>query len=140
MSCNKITNTCPDSTNARCVDYEGNIPEISKLYEQGCINTHETTEDTYELVEKLYDQIDMSELGNDCIEYPLPKYAKTVVKVLEEKVCSLIGRVDTLEDTHICDIDITGCNFDFGELVDPCGDPITTLGQLLQIIINELQQ
>ena len=35
------------------------------------------------------------------------------------------------------ELDITGFNLDFDCLVDPCGDPITNLKTLLQLLINQ---
>jgi len=54
-----------------------------------------------------------------------------------DEICSLKTRVNTLENLDFCETDITSCEFSFGNLVDSCGDDITTIKQLLQALIDD---
>lgn len=140
---NKIKNTCGEKTYATCTYYETLVPEFSSLTGQDCNTIEETTEDTYTLIGEIKDEIDLSGLdGGTCeLVYDLDLNDKVVVKNVlkkyEEEICLLKSRVLELETTAICNIDITSCEFtDLG--VDPCGSPITTLGQTLQYILTQI--
>lgn len=145
---NKVKNTCGEKVYATCVYYEEVVPAFSDdsitrtttYVDADCITLEETTEDTYTLIGAIKDEIDLSALGEDCLSY-VQEGGKTIVKNVlikyEEEICSLRDRVKVLEDTAICNIDITGCNFtDLG--VDDCLNPITTLGETLQYILTQI--
>jgi hypothetical protein len=140
---NKVKNTCGEKVYATCVYYEENVPVfsgLSSLVEAGgCVTLEETTDDTYELIGAIKDEIDLSELGEDCLSY-VQEGGKTIVKNVlikyEEEICLLKARVLELETTAICNVDITECGLTLG--VDDCDNPITTLGQLLEYILTNL--
>lgn len=143
MGCREETsNICIETTDARCVDYTGKTNSRSEI-KTGCVNQHMVNEELYTQIEGLSSEIDTgipSLTETPCIEYTqtdgkvLPR---TVMKKHREEICSLKDRVHTLEVTNYAEMDITDFGLDFKCLVDPCGDPITNLGQLLQIIINK---
>lgn len=134
---NKVKNTCGEKVYATCVYYETVVPAFSSLTEQDCNTIEETTEDTYELIGAIKDEIDLSALGADCITYGVtPKIVKNVLLKYEEEICDLKAKVLVLETTAICNVDITGCGLTLG--VDDCDNPITTLGQLLEYILTNL--
>lgn len=135
MACgSKINNTCVETTYAPCTIYQGEIPTYSPLVDSTCVNIEETTEDTYSFITDIREQTDLSELGANCLTYIPDPEGRTVVKNVllkyEEEICLLKQEVENLKTQAICDKDITSC-VDTSSLVDPCGDPITTLGQLL---------
>jgi hypothetical protein len=136
-NCNKIKNTCPDSTFATCVDYENTLGDNTKL-NQPCITLDDTTKDLYELVDDLFDKVDLSEVPNDCLSYIGDKDIKKVVQKYEEEICMLKEKVATLESTAICDMSIEPCDLELGSLVDSCGEVPTTLKGLLQTMITQI--
>ena len=142
---NKVKNTCGEKTYATCTYYEEVVPAFSSLAEEDCITLEQTTDDTYTLIGEIKDEIDLSDLtggGAPCnLTYAPDENGNTVVKNVllkyEEEICLLKAKVKALEETAICNIDITGCDFtDLG--VDECLNPITTLGELLQYILTEI--
>jgi len=139
-NCNKIKYSCSgDAVFATCTSYESDLPEFSEI--SGCPNIEETTTELYELVGELRDQTDLSELGEKCISYTKVEgkiFVKNVLLKMEEEICTLRERADELENTDICDKDITSCNFDFGTLVDSCGEKPQTLGATIQLILDTL--
>ena len=150
---NKVKNTCGEKVYATCVYYEEVVPAFSDdsitrtttYVDADCITLEETTEDTYILIGGIKDEIDLSDLtggGAPCnLTYAPDENGNTVVKNVllkyEEEICLLKAKVKALEETAICNIDITGCNFtDLG--VDDCLNPITTLGETLQYILTQI--
>lgn len=138
---NKIKHTCGEKNYATCIHYEGNVPVFSGLASLveagGCITIEETTEDQYDILEDIKSEIDLSSLGEACIEYDVdPKTVKSVLLQYEQEICNLKDRVNTLETTAICDINITDCGLDLP--TDPCNssNTISTLGQLLQYLLT----
>ena len=131
---NKVKNTCDGVRPADCIEYESNVNINSSLNPQSCKSIGETTQDIYEQLE----DINLSELGENCLEYVTEDgriKVKTVLLKYEEEICLLKNKVEELENRPICSMPIGDC-VDINGLVDPCGDPITTWGQLIQILIN----
>ena len=141
----KTKHTCAEKNYATCIYYEPDlevgIPNFSSLFEQDCITIEDTTKDQYEILAEIKSEIDLSALGEEgsCITnyMPTPEEKIVVKNVLlryEQEICTLIQKVETLETTAICDIDITKC----GLLLpgDPCNNSITTLGELLKYLID----
>lgn len=140
MSCNnKISNLCIDSIKSGCVDNEAELGQNTKITET-CVTQTNVNKDLYDITDEIITNSDTSDLGNLCITYPLTDgiiTLKTVNSVNEQEICNLKDKVTELENKDFSSLDITGFGLDFNCLVDPCGDPITTLGQLLQILINQ---
>jgi len=135
--CDKIDDTCGKKINARCVDYEGEVNSQSDLDQEGCLSVASTTEDIYNQLEEIQESIDLSGLGEDCIEYTQAEEKLKVSEALlalEAKVCEL--DVEAPDCHPIFDADITCLNLDLDCLTtDPCDEPITTFKQLLQAMI-----
>lgn len=136
-NCNKIKNTCTDSTFATCVDYENTLGENTKL-DQPCITLDDTTKDQYELIDELFETLDLVDVPSGCLTYTGEPDLKKIIEKYEEEICTLKEKVETLETTHICDLPIEACNFSLGGLVDECGDVPTTWGQLIQTLITQV--
>lgn len=120
--------------NARCVLYEGYIPNYSKLIDEDCITLEETTEELYKNQEEILKSIDTSKLGKECIDYS--EFQETnILKVnealltIEKEICNLKKNIDD---------DNSSLELDFKCLVDPCNNNITSLNQLLQIMIDKI--
>jgi len=136
-NCNKIKNTCPDSVMAPCVDYQGALGENTKITSD-CVTIADTTEDLYEITDEIISDIDTSELGNECITYPSGLNASKALKTHEEEICELKSQIEVLQTTALCDMSIQGCGLSLGILTDACDEPITTFGQLLQAMIDQI--
>lgn len=139
---NKIKNMCGEKTYATCTYYELEVPAFSNLIGQDCITIEETTEDIYEAVGGIKSEIDLSDLGNDCLTYVLEEDGKKIVKNVlikyEEEICNLKDKVTQLENEAICNKIITDC-VDLTGIVDACNSPINTLGELLQYLLDNTQ-
>jgi|GEM_PF-2614762 len=136
---NKIKNTCGSPTYATCVEYEGELPEFSEI--EGCPVIEETTAELYTLIGKIKEETDLSALGDLCLTY-VQEDSKTIVKNVllkfEEEICTLKEKITTLENTGICDQSISGCDLDYDDLVDNCGNIPTTMAGVLQLILDNL--
>jgi hypothetical protein len=136
---NKIKHTCAEKNYATCVYYELEVPDFSSLVGEDCITLEETTEDIYELIGGIKSEIDLSALGEACIEYDVnPKTVKSVLLQYEQEICDLRAEVDTLKTTAICDIDITECGIDLSGINNNCSSPVTTLGELLAYLVDNI--
>jgi hypothetical protein len=132
---NKIKHTCAEKNYATCVYYELEVPSFSSLVGEDCITLEETTEDQYNLIGGIKSEIDLSALGQDCINYGInPKTVKSVLLKHEQEICDLKARVETLETTAICDINITECGLNLPD--NPCGGTFSTLGELLGYLLD----
>jgi hypothetical protein len=136
---NKIKHTCAEKNYATCVYYELEVPDFSSLVGEDCITLEETTEDIYELIGDIKSEIDLSALGEACIEYDVnPKTVKSVLLQYKQEICDLRAEVDTLKTTAICDIDITECGIDLSGINNNCSSPVTTLGELLAYLVDNI--
>lgn len=134
---NKIKHTCAEKNYATCVYYELEVPDFSSLVDQDCITLEETTEDQYNLIGGVKSEIDLSALGQDCINYGVnPKTVKSVLLKYEQEICDLKAKVQTLETTAICDINITECDLNLPD--NGCGQPFSTLGELLGYLLDNI--
>lgn len=140
MACNdKISNICVDPIKSTCVDYEGSLGENTTIKDE-CVTQHEVNEDLYTITDNIIENQDTSELGDLCLTYTITDgkiLPKSVFEVHEQEICDLKDRVQQLEGMDFGALDITGFNLDYQCLVDPCGDPITDLKTLLQLLINK---
>jgi hypothetical protein len=138
---NKIKHMCGEKTYATCTYYELEVPAFSELLDQDCITIEETTADLYEVVGGVKSEIDLSSLGNDCLTYVQEEGQNIVKNVLlkyEQEICDLKSKVSYLENEAICDKIITDC-VDLSGIVDACEQPINTLGELLQYLLDNTQ-
>lgn len=141
MSCSKIKQTCGDSLNATCVKYQTELPSFSGLGDCD-IRIEETTEELYNLIGAIKNETDLSALGNSCLEYVTVEgkvFVKNALLKMEQEICALKTKVQTLEEERLCNMSLEGCNLYFGDLVDTCSNPITTPTQLFQAIIDRIQ-
>jgi hypothetical protein len=136
---NKIKNTCVDKNYATCVYYELEVPTISSLVDQDCVTLEETTKDIYDILIKVKSDADLSSLGQKCLTYVLDaenkKTVKNVLLKYEQEICDLKDRVEVLETTAICDMDITNCGLNLPDTA--CDLPITKLGELLEYLLTQ---
>lgn len=143
MNCkNKIKHTCAGSTTfAMCTNFEGEVNSKSEYTNDECLSVEETTQDQYNQLEGIWNQIDLSELSSNCLDYITDEDDKIVVKNVllkfEEKICELEEKVTALETIAVCDLNISSCNIDWGTLADQCGEQPQTLAQAIQLLANQ---
>lgn len=134
--CNaKIKHTCATKNYATCIKYELDLPEFSEL--DDCVNLEETTEELYNFI----GESQLSELGDSCLEYVETEEGKIIVKNVllkfEEEICTLKTEVENLKTITLCNTNITNCNFNFGILVDSCGNQPTTFKEVIQLLLDQ---
>lgn len=140
--CNTVKQTCGQTSYATCTQYEGTVNPQSELAEDSCLDIEQTTQDLYDQMEEVKDQLDLSELGEACLDYVLEEgkiLVKNVLLLHEEKICELQERVTELETIDICNKSIVDCGLDLS-CIDllPCDAPILTFGDLMQAMINKI--
>lgn len=137
--CNKIEDTCGTKTFATCIDYESETNEVSPLKDDCAISVEEALNDIYTQLE----EINLSELGEKCLEYVETEEGRIIVKnallKFEEEICNLKDKVEELESTALCKSSIENCSLDFGTLVDSCGNTPTTFKDTIQLILDTIQ-
>ena len=138
--CNsKIKHTCGIITYSTCTAWEGDVNSQSDLVDETCLDQELIDQDQYNQLEEIWNQVDLSELGDACLEYLTDENDKIVVKNVllkhEEEICLLKNRVTELENRPICDMPLGDC-INTSCLTDPCGNDITTWGQLVQALVN----
>ena len=136
---NRVKQTCGSTNYATCISYETELPTFSEL--EDCVDLDQTTTELYSLVGGIKEEIDLSELGENCLEYLTDENDKIIVKNVllkfEEKICELEEKINTLETTAVCDLSISSCNIDWGTLADQCGEQPQTLAQAIQLLANQ---
>lgn len=137
MGChNRKKVSCGIKQYATCVYYEGCIPDFSELTNEDCVTLEDTTEDIYNHIEIIYENIDLSELGNDCIDYeeeePGKIKVKEALKKFEELICDIQEQLP--EETTFCP------DLDYGSLVDACNvsPTIDTQCKFNQFLLDQL--
>jgi hypothetical protein len=138
----KIKFTCGIPTQAECVSTEVTPNEESSLTEESCLSQEQVNEDVFAQLEKIWSQINLEDLGKECLTYTLEETKIVVKNALlkhEEEICLLKDKVTALEERQLCDFPLEGCNLDLGDLVDDCGEQPQTLKDLMQILINNNQ-
>ncbi len=133
-NCNKISHTCGERTYLICSEYEGTVNTDSSLIEESCLNGQEVVQDIYNQLENL----DLSALGELCLTYVQEDNKNIVKNVLlkfEEKICEYEQRITELENRPLCEMPLGDC-VDTKCLVDACNENISTVGQLLQALVD----
>lgn len=137
--CNKVEQTCGTPTYASCTEFEGTPNELSPLGDDCTLSVEEVLNDIYTQLE----EINLSELGETCLEYILDDEGRAVVKNVllkfEEEICSMKTQITALQTTDICNQNITSCDLDFGSLTTACDTPVSTLAEALQLILDTIQ-
>ena len=134
-NCNqKIKHTCGSIVFADCTSYEGTVNADSEFNENNCLSIEQTTQDIYNQL----DNLDLSALGELCLEYVQvsgKNIVKNVLLKFEEKICEYEERITELENRPLCEMPLGDC-VDTKCLVDACSENISTVGQLLQALVD----
>lgn len=132
--------SCGKKWYATCVFYEGYLPEYSELLNEDCVTTFETTEELYKTQENILEEIDLSNLGNNCITYDFAA-DENDIKVnealyqFEHEICELKAEIGEKEGSGF-----ENCSLDYGDLLDPCNEVpnITNQCEFNQFVIDKL--
>ena len=133
-NCNKISHTCGERTYLICSEYEGTVNTDSSLIEESCLNGQEVVQDIYNQLENL----DLSALGELCLSYVQENNKNIVKNVLlkfEEEICNLKEELELVKNRPLCEMPLGDC-VDTKCLVDACNENISTVGQLLQALVD----
>jgi hypothetical protein len=137
--CNsKIKQRCGVYIYSPCVKYEKEVPAWSSLFREGCLDIEQTTEDLYNNISLIKNEIDLSNLGEQCLIYPPSYKVKDVLLKYETEICELKQKVQALEETALCNTIITNCGFDLTGLETECETPISTFGDLVKAILTKI--
>ena len=137
-NCNqKIKHTCGERTYLICAEYESNVNADSSLVDVNCKNGEEVIQDIYNQL----DNLDLSELGELCLEYVQvsgKNIVKNVLLKFEEEICNLKEELELVKNRQVCDIPITECLPNLDCLTDACDNNITTLGEWMLAVQTKL--
>lgn len=143
-NCNqKVKYTCTGSTTfAMCTNFEGEVNPQSEYTTEDCLSLEETTQDQYNQLENIWNEINLSELGSQCLDYLTDENDKVIVKNVllkhEEEICLLKDRVLELENRQLCDFPISSCGIDLDCLSLPCDQSIATVADLFNALITKI--
>lgn len=127
---------CGTRTEAKCTYYKGYLPKYSKL-DKNCVVIEETTAELYKNQEAILKSIDTSKLTKSCIDYDVDDSNDSeegkiliveVLQKLQDEICEM--KEGSEEDNSL--------NLDFKCLETQCGNEITSLKDLLQVLIDEV--
>lgn len=137
-NCNQIKQTCGTTNFATCISFEGTPNNNSPLKEDCQLSVEEVLDDVYTQLE----QINLSELGERCLDYVLEDnkiIVKNVLLKYEEEICTLKQQVEDLQTISLCEQDLTACDLDFGTLVNSCGEVPSDFKSVIQLILDTIQ-
>lgn len=140
MSCrdNSATNSCIEQTFSTCIDHEAALGTNTKIT-SSCVTQSAVNTDLYAITDEIIANSSTEGLSSNCLTYPMTSGAITLRSAIEThgtELCSLRTRVTTLENRTLESFNISSLNLNLRCLVNPCGGSITTLGPLLQALID----
>ena len=116
------------------------LPEWSSLSTQNCVTLEETTEELYEEITDIKDELGNSELTGGCINFLSedPKQ-KDVNKAFQEKICEIseqLTKVSSPMNGLFCP------NLDYGDLIDPndCDGEPSNWCEFAQFVLDILKR
>lgn len=148
MACNdnKLKSNCGPKRFATCVYYESDIPEWSDLSEEQCVVIEETTEDLYNKVTELIDELNVEGFSTDCDKIEIEEVdgkitiqslLKTYLTLFELLLCDGESTDDSGTDGPSNDIDISDWGINLDCYKDVCSEPIKTLSELIKQIAEK---
>lgn len=135
-TCNNRKYSCGDKISSICTIYDGGLPTWSELNDELCVTIEETTEELYEQVSEIKENLDTSNLGEACLQYPNNENIKQkdVNLVFEKTLCDLLGIVKDSSNS------ILACDLNYEGLVEECDDIPKNFCQFAQFILDELKK
>lgn len=115
MSCQgKTKSRCGKKQYSACIFYEKDLPDFSEL--QDCVTIEETTEELYNLVGEIKEELDLSTLDNECLTFPSIVNLKSVLQLLITTMCQQKEQIEALQELtttmseQISDLQTNNCN------------------------------
>ena len=135
-TCNNRKYSCGDKISSICTIYDGGLPIWSELNDELCVTIEETTEELYEQVSEIKENLDTSNLGEACLQYPNNENIKQkdANLVFEKTLCDLL---DIAKDSSNS---ILTCDLNYEGLVEECDDIPKNFCQFAQFILDELKK
>ena len=135
-TCNNRKYSCGDKISSICTIYDGGLPIWSELNDELCVTIEETTEELYEQVSEIKGNLDTSNLGEACLQYPNNENIKQkdANLVFEKTLCDLL---DIAKDSSNS---ILTCDLNYEGLVEECDDIPKNFCQFAQFILDELKK
>ena len=135
-TCNNRKYSCGEKISSICTMYEGELPNWSELNNELCVTIEETTEELYKQVSEIKENLDTSNLGEACLQYPNNENIKQkdVNLVFEKTLCDLLGIVKDSSNS------ILACDLNYEGLVEECDDIPKNFCQFAQFILDELKK
>ena len=135
-TCNNRKYSCGDKISSICTIYDGGLPIWSELNDELCVTIEETTEELYEQVSEIKENLDTSNLGEACLQYPNNKNIKQkdANLVFEKNICDLLEIVK--DNTN----SVLACELNYEGLVEECDDIPKNFCQFAQFILDELKK
>lgn len=136
MACNDISNLCSNPALSSCLDHEGPLGANTKITDD-CVNQFDVNGDLYAITDEIITGLDNSALTSTCITIPTGATTAEIIALYEAKICELNAEVTTLQAIDYSTLDITGWGLTIPTCIaDACGVVPTTLGPLLQVIMD----
>lgn len=138
---NKINYTCSGEVQySTCTVFEGNVNTQSSLLESNCLNQELVDQDQYNQLEKLWNQSDLTALGENCLTYVKVDnkiLVKNVLLKYEQEICDLKLKLEEVKNKAFCDMSLENCGLDFKCLTTTCDGDIKTVKDLFQALIDK---
>jgi len=97
--CNeKLKNRCGKKVYAVCVNYEGDIPPFSTLDPDNCLDIQEVSEDIYNILVGIKDEINLEDLDNACLTLPTANNTKKMFQFLIDTICTMQTTIGSMQD------------------------------------------
>lgn len=95
MSCNdKLKQRCT-KTEANCTMYRTELPSFSELTD--CVTIEETTEELYNLVSEIKENVDLTNLTYDCGTLPTDRSVESLIQFFLDRDCAQQETIETMQ-------------------------------------------
>ncbi len=98
MSCDKIKHKCGKEVFAVCTKYQGDISENSELFEEECLDVQQVIEDLYTMIDDIKEEIDLTDLDNECLTLPSTPTTKNVIQLLITTICQQQEQIQSQQE------------------------------------------
>ena len=135
-TCNNRKYSCGEKISSICTIYDGELPVWSELNNELCATIEETTEEIYNQVSNIKENLDTNNLGGACLQYPNNENIKQkdANLVFEKNICDLLEIVK--DNTN----SVLACELNYEGLVEECDDIPKNFCQFAQFILDELKK
>ena len=135
-TCNNRKYSCGEKISSICTIYDGELPVWSELNNELCATIEETTEEIYNQVSNIKENLDTNNLGGACLQYPNNENIKQkdANLVFEKNICDLLEIVK--DNTN----SVLACELNYEGLVEECNNIPKNFCQFAQFILDELKK